>query len=258
MGKKVFIWLLATFFLTTVSVAQAQQPKNVRLIGFLSRDLHPSDSRAAVPRNLEAFQQGLQKLGYVEGKNIIIEYRYANGRFEQLPALAEELVRLKVEVIVGDTAAAARAARKATTTIPIVMAGGSDPIASGLIASLARPGGNVTGLTNYSLELLEKRLGLLKEVVPKVSRFAFLDDDDDRVNRSNVKDAQAAAQILSIKLQLVEVKSQDPDIDGAFRIMVKERVGALITGSGTLGFTLNRKKSWSLRKRTVCQPYTPP
>lgn len=172
-----------TFIVTLFALwfpADAQQPKGVPRIGFLSRDLHPSDSRAPAPRNLDAFRQGLRELGYVEGKNLIIEYRYAEERLERLPALTEELIRLKVEMIVADTTISARAARKVTSTIPIVFVSGSDPAQSGLAASLARPGGNVTGLTNFNVELLGKRLELLKEVVPKVSRFAFLDDDDMR------------------------------------------------------------------------------
>jgi ABC-type uncharacterized transport system substrate-binding protein len=151
-----------------VSLAEAQQPKSVPRIGFLSHELHPSDSRAPSPHNLEAFRRGLRALGYIEGKNIIAEYRYAEGRFERLPALAEELVRLNVEIIVVTNSAVARGATKATSTIPIVIASGSDPVRSGLVVSLARPGGNVTGLTNYSAELLGKRVELLKEVVPKV------------------------------------------------------------------------------------------
>lgn len=147
MRKKVFRIVLCTLLLALSNPAQAQQPKSIPRLGYLSRDLRPSDSRAAAPRNLEAFRAGLRQLGYVEGKNIIIEYRFAEGRFERLPALAEELVRLKVEIIVTDTAGSARAAKKATSTIPIVMASsGSDPVQSGLVASLARPGGNVTGL----------------------------------------------------------------------------------------------------------------
>jgi len=152
------LWLVLVLLLTSFNLAEAQQPKGVSRIGYLSRDLHPSDSRAPSPRNLEAFRQGLRDLGYTEGKNIIIEYRYAEGRFGRLPALAEELVQLKVEIIVTDAAAPARAAKKATSTIPIVIASGSDPIQSGLVANLARPGGNVTGLTNYGGALLGKRL----------------------------------------------------------------------------------------------------
>jgi putative ABC transport system substrate-binding protein len=158
-----------------------------------------------------------------------------------LPALAEELVRLQIEIIVADTTAAARGAKKATSTIPIVIASGSDPIQSGLVANLARPGGNVTGLTNYGGALLGKRLELLKEVVPNVSRFRFLDDGEG-FSRAMFKEAQGAAQTLGVKLQLVEVNSQAPDIDGAFRLIAKERIGALITGGGPLGLTLHRKR----------------
>ncbi len=201
-----------------------------------------SDSRAPAPRNLEAFREGLRQLGYVEGKNIIIEYRYADGRTERLPALAEELVRLKVELIVADSYASANAAKKVSTTIPIIMASGIDPTATGLAASLARPGGNVTGLTDFTAELFGKRLELLKETVPKVSRFAFLNAANSATGKSQLKDGQAAAQALGVKLQLVEVKTPDPDLDGAFRIMAKERLGALVTGSGTISSSLHRKK----------------
>ena len=249
-----WVGLLAVVAFTVCgAVAQAQQPKSIPRIGFLSRDLHPADSRAPSPRNLNAFRQGLRELGYIEGKNIIIEYRYAEGRLERLPALAEELVRLKVDIIVADTSASARGAKKATSTIPIVLAQGSDPIQSGLVASLARPGGNVTGLTNYAAELLGKRVELLKEVVPKVSRFAFLDDTGSgpRVSRSMLPDAQAAAQALGVKLQLVEVKAQDPDIDGAFRVMVKERIGALVTSpSPIITLTLHQKRILELAEQT--------
>jgi putative ABC transport system substrate-binding protein len=174
---------------------EAQQAGKVPRIGFLSRDLHPADSRTPEPVNRDAFRQGLRELGYSEGKNTIIDYRYAEERFERLPALAEELVRLNVDIIVTDTAASARAAKKATSTIPIVISSGSDPVRSGLVASLARPGGNVTGLTNLIGELLGKRLELLKEVAPKISRFAYLDHDDSSGDNSSYeKDAQATAR----------------------------------------------------------------
>jgi len=242
------IRLLVIFFLTTASITEAQQAKSIPRIGYLSRDLHPSDSRASSPRSLEAFQQGLRDLGYVEGKNIIVEYRYAEGRPERLTALAVELIRLKVEIIVTDNAASARAARKATSTIPIVICSGNDPIQSGLVASLARPGGNVTGLTNMITELLGKRLELLKEVVPKVTRFAFLDDTEGP-GGSMFKDAQLAAQALHVKFERIEVKSDEPDIDGAFRQMVKERVGGLISSSGFLNVATHRKKILQLAER---------
>jgi len=235
--------LVATLVLVFGVAAEAQQPGKVPRIGFLSRDLHPADSRAAAPRNLQAFREGLRELGYIEDKNIIVEYRYADQRLERLTALAEDLIRLKVELIVADTTLTARAASKVTSTIPIVIVSGSDPIRSGLVASLARPGGNVTGLTNLIVEMLGKRVELLKEVVPKVSRFAFLDDDDVRdVNTAELKYAQESAKGLGAKLERIEVKASDPDFNGAFRLISKERIGGLIASSGPLGATLNRRK----------------
>jgi putative tryptophan/tyrosine transport system substrate-binding protein len=249
-GKRtIFCFALRALLLALGLSAEAQQPKSVPRVGYLSRDLHPSDSRAPAPRNLEAFRQGLRELGYTEGKNIIIEYRYSDGRTERMPALAEELVRLKVDIIVADSYLAARDAKKVTTTIPIVMASGADPIATGLAGSLARPGGNITGLTNLTPELLGKRLELLKEVVPKVSRFAVLDTTTS-VAKPMFKDGQAAAQALGVKLQLVEVKTPSPDLEGAFRVMAKERIGALIAGSGTLGSSLYRERILELVKKT--------
>ena len=177
MIQKVLVLLLLTIVLKTSFLAEAQQPITAPRIRFLSRELHPSDSRAARTPRVEAFRQGLRELGYIEGKNIIIEYRYAEGRLERLPVLAEELVRLNVEIIVSDTFTTARAAKQVATTIPIVVASG-DPFGTGLVASLAQPGGNVTGLSNYIVELLGKRLELLKEVVPKISAFAFLNETE--------------------------------------------------------------------------------
>jgi putative tryptophan/tyrosine transport system substrate-binding protein len=251
--KKLAAILCAVMLLAIAVIAEAQQAAKVPRIGFLSRDLHPADSRASAPHNFEAFRHGLQELGYIEGKTIILEYRFADGRLERLPALADELIRLKVDIIVADTSASARAAKKATSTMPIVLAQGSDPVQSGLVASFARPGGNVTGLTNYSAELLGKRVELLKEVVPKVSRFALLDAEPSGpgITRSLFPDAQEAAQALGVKLQLVEVKAQDPDIDGAFRLMVKERIGALLTSpSPVISVTLYQKKILELTKQT--------
>ena len=236
--------------------ADAQQTTGkIPRIAFLSRELHPSDARAADTRRLEFFRQGLRELGYIEGKNLTIEYRYAEGRPERLPALAEELVRLRVDIIVTDTAASARAARKATSTIPIVMVSAGNPIQAGLVTSLARPGGNVTGLTGLISELHGKRVELLKEIVPKVTRFAFLDDDD-RVEQSPFKYAQEAAEALGVKLQRIEIKISDPDLDGAFRMMVKDRVGAVITTAGFLVQRCTEKGSWSLSNRPESRPYT--
>jgi len=207
---------------------EAQQPGKIARIGFLT-PISASDPQSVL--RLDAFRQGLRDLGYVEGKNINIEYRYAEGRPERLPALAEELVRLKVDIFVVANDATARAAKKSTATTPIVMAGSGNPIGSGVIASLARPGSNVMGLTTYTAELLGKRLELLKEVVPKVSRFAFLNAADTAATASGdaFKEAQSPAKVLGVQFKLVEVKAENPDIEGAFRIIAKERIGAVIT-----------------------------
>jgi putative ABC transport system substrate-binding protein len=231
--------------------AEAQQPKSVARIGYLSRSLHPSDSRAAAARNVEAFRRGLGDLGYIEGKNIIIEYRYADERLERLPALAEELVRIKVDMIVADTTSSARAARKVTLTVPIVFLSGSDPTQSGLAASLARPGGNVTGLTNLAGELRGKRIELLRDIVPKVTRFALLEGTGGVASRDNIPAARAVAAGQGLTLQVIEVNSQNPDLDRAFRIMVKEKIGGLIVGTGSiLDLTLHRKKILALVEQT--------
>ena len=250
MSEKFITFALSAMLFALCVPADAQQTAGkIPRIGFLSRDIHPADSRAPAPRNLEAFRQGLRELGYIEGKNIIIEYRYSDGRNERMPALAEELVRLKVDIIVADSYSAARDAKKVSTTIPIVTTSGADPIATGLAASLARPGGNVTGLTNLTPQLLGKRLELLKEVVPKVSRFAVLDTVTS-VAKPMFKEGEAAAQALGVKLQLVEVTTPNPDLEGAFRVMAKERVGALIAGSGTLGSSLYRERILELVKKS--------
>jgi putative ABC transport system substrate-binding protein len=251
MGRVIFIALSLTLALLHIQPAEAQQTKGLHRVGYLSRELHPSDSRAPSPRNLDAFRQGLGELGYIEGKNIIIEYRYAEERLERLPALAEELVRLKVEIIVADSTFASRAARKVTSTTPIVFLGGSDPTQSGLAASLGRPGGNVTGLTNLSGELRGKRLELLKEVVPKVTRFALLEGTGGVASRANIPATQAVAAAQGLTLQVMEVNAENPDFDGAFRIMVKQRIGGLINGTGGfIGLALNRRKILALVEQT--------
>jgi putative tryptophan/tyrosine transport system substrate-binding protein len=237
MGKKTLGVLLVGLTLALVHLAEAQQAKKVPQIGFLT-----TSAGATANPFFGVFRQGLRELGYIEGKNINIEYRYADGRFERLPELAEELVRLKVDILVAANATVAREARKLTATIPVVMANFGDPIGSGLVASLARPGGNVTGLYNYFAELVGKRLELLKEVLPKVSRFAFLTSaTDSESSRAMFKEAQVDAKALGLTFQLVEVKAPNPDFDGAFRVMAKERIGALVTGPGPL-ITFHRKR----------------
>ena len=169
--RKIFIRLtLSSMLLVLCSSVQAQQPAKISRIGWLA-----SGSASGIAPLTDAFRQGLRQLGYVEGKNIVIEYRYAEGKFDRLPDLAAELVRLKVDVILVGAQSATDAAKRATATIPIVTVGpGGDPVSLGFVASLARPGGNITGLSNLSPELSGKRLELLKEAFPKISRVAFL------------------------------------------------------------------------------------
>ena len=221
MSGKIFVWLLTTVLLTTAPVAQAQQPKKVPRIGFLS-----SRSPDAEKSRLAAFQQGLQELGYVVGKTILVEKRYAAGKFDRLPDLAGELIRLKVDVLITTGTPAAQAAKNATSTIPIVIGNAGDPVGTGLVASLARPGGNVTGFSVLNTELSGKRLELLKEVVPKLSRVAVLLNPANPINPLQVTEIQSAAPALGVALLPVEVKGAD-DIDRGFTAMKKERIGAL-------------------------------
>jgi putative tryptophan/tyrosine transport system substrate-binding protein len=159
--------------------AEAQQPAKIPRIGYLGANFPTTN-----PARIEAFRQGLRELGYVEGKNILIEYRFAEGKLDRLPALAAELVRLKVDVIVMGGPASTRPAKEATVTIPIVMAFDTDPVGSGFVASLARPGGNITGLSALSPEISGKQLELLREIVPKLSRVAVLGNSTERVTHN--------------------------------------------------------------------------
>ena len=200
---------------------RAQAPAKVRRIGFLSPFL-PSDDAPL----LLAFRLGLRDLGWLEGKNISIEYRYAEGKSDRLPDLAADLVRLKVDVIVASAAPAALAAQKATRTIPIVMANAGDPVALGLVERLATPGGNVTGLSQMSPELAGKRLELLKEIVPKLSRVAVLWNPQSPGATLNWKEIQLPARQLGIQLLSLEFRSPD-DFDKAFEDATRARAGAL-------------------------------
>ena len=225
--KRSAAWLtfaLALGILAAPVGAEAQQPAKVHRIGLLSPS-SPSDPR--MQRRLEAFRQGLRELGYVEGQNIAIESRWAEGKYDRLPGLAAELVRLKVDVIVAVGVPAIQAAKEATRTIPIVMAYVTDPLALGLVASLARPGGNITGLSLMAPELVGKRLELLKEVVPRVSRVALLSNPVNPGNAAQVREAEVAARALGVRLQPLEAR--DPkQIESAFAVITRERAGALI------------------------------
>ena len=231
MNKKV-VWLVMLVLLVS-TFAEAQQPAKVHRIGMLI-----SGSALTHKSYIDAFRRGLRDLGYVEGKNVLIEYRYGEGQRERYPALAAEMVRLKPEVIVVGSVGFTEAVKQATSTIPIVVGGAGDLVGTGLVASLARPGGNVTGSTNISSDLSGKRLELLKETVPKVSRVAVLlypvgSDLDE------LKQTEVAAQALKVKIQVVPVK--DPsEFQSAYAAMRRENANALILIQGS--FTAFHRK----------------
>ena len=224
MHRRAFISTLAGGLLAAPLAAEAQQAAKVARIGYLSPNL------AADPIVQEAFGQGLRDLGYVEGRNLVIEYRDAEGKLERLPALAAELVALKVDVIVVPTSTlAALAAKQATRTLPIVFIGTADPVASGLVMSLARPGGNVTGLSNLAPELVAKWLELLKQAVSGVSRVAALWQPGilgERTEKDMLTRAEVAAQALGVRLQIVEARGLE-NFDRAFSDMTRARADAL-------------------------------
>jgi len=215
--------------------AEAQEPKKIPRIGVLM-----AASRSAVSEFIDAFRQGLRALGYVEGQNIVIEYRYAEGKSDRLPDLAYELVRLKVDVIVAAGGLQAiQPAKNATKTIPIVITGTTDPIANGLIASFARPGGNITGLTFGGPELYGKRLELLKETVPKVSRVVFFWRTTPALPLY-LKEVHVSAQALGLQIQSLEVRSAN-DFEGVFQAATKGRARALTVAADPV-FTTNRNQ----------------
>jgi len=222
MRHKFPLIMLTAFILVSVHLAQAQQPKKVARIGFLS-PVSPS----ATALWHQAFRQGLRDLGWVEGKNISIEYRYAEGRSDRLPDLAADLVRLKLDIIVVSSGTDALAAKNATRAIPIVMASAGDPVAIGLVESLARPGGNITGLSQIAPELAGKRLDLLKEIVPKLSRVSVLWNPQGRTSTVSWKEIQLPARELGVKLHSLEVRSVN-DFDKTFEDATRAGAGALV------------------------------
>ena len=222
MKSKYLFWLLTTLLLTTVAPAQAQQTKKVPRIGYLT-----TASLSAFATRTQAFRQGLRELGYIEGKNILIEYRYADGKPDRVPVLADELVRIKVDIIVTGGAPATLSAKDATRTIPIVMASDADPVGSGIVASLARPGGNITGFSTLATEIGGKRLELLKEIVPKLSQLAVFGTSTYPGNAQALKELEVAAGAFGVKLQYRDVL--DPkEIDAAFQEATRARVGAIL------------------------------
>ena len=224
--------LFVVVLLTVAGIAEPQQPKKVSRIGFLS----PLES----PQYFAAFRQGLRELGYTEGQNVVIEYRSAKGMPQRFPDLAAELVRLNVDVIVAASGGGALAAKNATSTIPIVIETTGDPVASGLVASLARPGGNITGLTALGTELTGKRLELLKEAVPKASRIVVLSTPASTEGGASLKAMEVAAQQLRIELRVQEVR--DPgEFEKTFAAITKEHAGAIMVLTGPL-LTTHRKQ----------------
>ena len=214
--------LVVALSLDLAYFAQAQQPAKVPRIGYLVANF-PSTN----PARSEAFRQGLRELGYVEEKNIVIEWRYAEGKLDSLPALAAQLVRLKVDVIVTGGSIITRAAKEATVTIPIVMAQDPDPIGNGFVASLARPGGNITGLATLAPELSGKQLELMKEIVPRLSRVAVLGTSTRPGNAQSLKETELAAGAFGVKLQYLDILGHK-DIETAFRAASKGRANAVL------------------------------
>ena len=222
MSSKLTCFVLSAALLALSFPAQAQQPLKVPRIAFLS-----AVSPSSISPRTEAFRQGLRELGYVEGKSIVIEYRWAEGKFDRLPDLAAELVRLKVDVILSGGPTATRPAKEATVTIPIVMAFDDDPVGSGFVASLARPGGNITGLSTLAPEISGKQLELLKEIVPRLSRVAVFGTSTRSGNAQALREIELAAGALGVQLQYLEVLDAK-DIEAVFRAASKGRAGAVL------------------------------
>ena len=215
--------ILSALLVVLCASGDAQQTIKIPRIGYVSGTGTSSDQGPYV----EALRQGLRNLGYVEGKNFVIEYRGAEGNLERIQDLVNDLVQIKVDVIVAPVPGAIRAAKQASKTIPIVMVTGIDPVANGWVASLARPGGNITGIATLTQDLNGKRLELLTEVVPRLSHVAVLWIPDP-ASTVNFKEYEAAARALKVQLQSLEQRSEAPDIEAAFKTAVKDRAGAVI------------------------------
>jgi putative ABC transport system substrate-binding protein len=230
-SKKIFSLALCAMLLALNFPVEAQQATKISRVGYLlGASLSASSTRT------EAFRQGLRDLGYVEGKNIIIEWRSAEGKFDRLPALAAELVRLKVDVIVTAGPIPTRAAKEVTSTIPIIMTQDPDPVGNGFVASLARPGGNITGLSTLAPELSGKQLELLKEIIPKLTRVAVFGTSTRAGNAQALKEIELAAGAFKVKLQYLDVL--DPkDIETAFQGATKGRAEAVLVLQSAVFFS---------------------
>jgi ABC-type uncharacterized transport system substrate-binding protein len=227
MNSKFLFWLLTTVLLTTAPFVEAQQPGKIFRIGFLDNG---TASGSAVL--LEVFRQELRKLGWIEGKNLIIDYRFAEQKPERMPELAAELVRLKVDLIVTSGAPAALVAKNATSSIPIVMASSVDPVGEGLIASLARPGGNITGFSSLASELNTKRLEILKDAVPRLTRVGILRGPGAQGGQGQWKEIRPAALHLKLKLEEIVTQLDAKGLESAFKTAKQKQVGAIMTPAG--------------------------
>jgi putative ABC transport system substrate-binding protein len=221
MRRRAFCFVLGTFFLTTFHLAQAQQPTKIARIGYLS-----GGDPVSRGYRIEAFRQGLKELGYIEGKNIIIEYRFAEARSERLPELARELIGLKVDIIFAGGTPARRPLR--TLRDASIVRAVTIPLAVGLFAGLPRPGGNITGLTNLAVQLVGKRLELLKEVIPRLSRVALLCNPSNPRSDLGMRETEVVAQSVGVQLHVAEVQDRD-DLERAFAALKRDRAEALIT-----------------------------
>jgi putative ABC transport system substrate-binding protein len=226
MKKRISVLALCAMLFALCVSAQAQQPKKIPQIGHLN-----APSLSALAARTEAFAQGLRALGYLEGKNIVIEYGFAEGKVDRLPALAAKLVRLKVDIIVSTGPTVTRAAKEATSTIPIVMAFDTDPVGNGFVASLARPGGNITGLSSLAPEISGKQLELLKEVVPSLSRVAVFGTSTTPGSAQALREVELAASALKVQLQYLDIRSPK-DIEPAFQEVRKGRADAFLALTG--------------------------
>jgi putative ABC transport system substrate-binding protein len=242
---KIFACLLSTFLLAPVSI-EAQQHKKIPRIGYLSGTYNPANPGPYI----EALRQGLRELGYIEGKDILIEYRGVEGKFETIPSIITELVRLQVDVLVLPLVNAMEVAKATTQTIPIVMITQVDPVAAGLVASLAHPGGNITGLATLQRDLSGKRLELLKEVVPRLSRVGILRRANEKVAKIGFDEYAAAAQALKLQVQSFELQDSHFDLEGTFQAALKAHANALITiTSGPLFSNAKRVTELALKDR---------
>jgi putative ABC transport system substrate-binding protein len=220
------LWLITVILFVSIHRAEAQQPTKVARIGFVSARAEPTV--AAPDTTAESLRQGLRSLGYIEGKNIVIDYRYFAGKVDRIPSLVAELLQAKLDVLVSVNTLAIQAFKQATKTTPIVFVINDNPVTTGIVDSLAHPGGNVTGLTRFTRDLSGKRLELLKETAPKILRVGVLDDASTDI-RASFQDFEPAARALKLQLHSLEVRGPNPDFARAFEAAAKEHVNGLIT-----------------------------